>query len=47
MDDELIARAQAYTGFEEKTARVREALEAPSSRLLKIRFTDVDIIDQP
>jgi Arc/MetJ family transcription regulator len=28
LDDELIAKAQAYTGLEEKTALVREALKA-------------------
>ncbi|HKU01047.1 MAG TPA: type II toxin-antitoxin system VapB family antitoxin, partial [Paraburkholderia sp.] len=27
-DDDLIAKAQAYTGLEEKTALVREALKA-------------------
>ncbi|WP_087039287.1 type II toxin-antitoxin system VapB family antitoxin [Caballeronia arvi] len=28
LDDDLIAKAQAYTGIEEKTALVREALKA-------------------
>ena len=28
LDDELVAKAQAYTGLEEKTALVREALKA-------------------
>jgi len=28
LDDELLAKAQAYTGLEEKTALVREALKA-------------------
>ncbi|MGF6858924.1 type II toxin-antitoxin system VapB family antitoxin [Paraburkholderia sp. CI3] len=28
LDDDLIAKAQAYTGVEEKTALVREALRA-------------------
>jgi Arc/MetJ family transcription regulator len=28
LDDDLIAKAQAYTGLEEKTALVREALNA-------------------
>jgi Arc/MetJ family transcription regulator len=28
LDDDLIAKAQAYTGVEEKTALVREALKA-------------------
>ncbi|MDN7180758.1 type II toxin-antitoxin system VapB family antitoxin [Caballeronia sp. SEWSISQ10-4 2] len=28
LDDELIAKAQAYTGLDEKTALVREALKA-------------------
>ena len=28
LDDELIAKAQAYTGLEEKTELVREALKA-------------------
>ncbi|MFL9874478.1 type II toxin-antitoxin system VapB family antitoxin [Paraburkholderia megapolitana] len=28
IDDDLIERAQAYTGLEEKTALVREALKA-------------------
>jgi Arc/MetJ family transcription regulator len=28
LDDELIAKAQAYTGVEEKSALVREALKA-------------------
>ncbi|CAM2168463.1 Antitoxin VapB32 [Paraburkholderia sacchari] len=28
LDDDLIAKAQAYTGLEEKTAIVREALKA-------------------
>ncbi|MFD1557643.1 type II toxin-antitoxin system VapB family antitoxin [Paraburkholderia silviterrae] len=28
LDDDLIAKAQAYTGLEEKTVLVREALKA-------------------
>ncbi|CAE6843110.1 Antitoxin VapB32 [Paraburkholderia aspalathi] len=28
LDDELIAKAQAYTGLQEKSALVREALKA-------------------
>ncbi|QBQ99947.1 type II toxin-antitoxin system VapB family antitoxin [Paraburkholderia pallida] len=28
LDDDLIAKAQAYTGLEEKSALVREALKA-------------------
>jgi Arc/MetJ family transcription regulator len=28
LDDDLVANAQAYTGIEEKTALVREALKA-------------------
>jgi len=28
LDDDLMAKAQAYTGLEEKTALVREALKA-------------------
>ena len=28
LDDDLIAKAQAYTGLQEKTALVREALKA-------------------
>lgn len=28
LDDELVARAQAYTGLKEKSALVREALKA-------------------
>ena len=28
LDDELLAKAQSYTGLEEKTALVREALKA-------------------
>jgi len=28
LDDELLAKARAYTGLEEKTALVREALKA-------------------
>jgi Arc/MetJ family transcription regulator len=28
LDDDLVAKAQAYTGVEEKTALVREALKA-------------------
>ena len=28
LDDDLIAKAQAYTGLDEKTALVREALKA-------------------
>ncbi|MFM0045670.1 type II toxin-antitoxin system VapB family antitoxin [Paraburkholderia sediminicola] len=28
LDDELLAKAQAYTGLEEKSALVREALKA-------------------
>jgi Arc/MetJ family transcription regulator len=28
LDDDLLAKAQAYTGLEEKTALVREALKA-------------------
>ncbi|QYD69142.1 type II toxin-antitoxin system VapB family antitoxin [Paraburkholderia edwinii] len=41
LDDDLIAKAQAYTGLEEKTAIVREALKAliereAASRLAKL-----------
>jgi Arc/MetJ family transcription regulator len=29
LDDELLAKAQAFTGLKEKSALVREALKAP------------------
>jgi Arc/MetJ family transcription regulator len=32
LDDELIAKAQAYTGLEETTELVHEALKAPIQR---------------
>lgn len=41
LDDELLAKAQAYTGLEEKTALVREALKALIQREAAKRFANL------
>ncbi|SEB23732.1 type II toxin-antitoxin system VapB family antitoxin [Paraburkholderia sartisoli] len=40
LDDDLIARAQAYTGIEEKTALVRAALKALIQREAAMRLVN-------
>jgi Arc/MetJ family transcription regulator len=41
LDDDLIAKAQAYTGLEEKTALIREALKALIQREAAKRLTNL------
>jgi Arc/MetJ family transcription regulator len=41
LDDDLIAKAQAYTGLEEKTALVREALKALIQREASRRLANL------
>lgn len=48
LDDELLARAQAYTGLKEKSALVREALKAliereSARRLARLGGTEPDL----
>jgi Arc/MetJ family transcription regulator len=50
LDDELVERAQEYTGIAEKTALVREALKAlihleASRRLAALGGSDPDLKD--
>jgi Arc/MetJ family transcription regulator len=52
MDDELVAKAQAYTGVKEKSALVREALKAliereAARRLARLRGTMPDLRPVP
>jgi Arc/MetJ family transcription regulator len=52
LDDELVKRAQEYTGIEEKTALVREALKAliereAAHRLIALGGTMPDLEDIP
>ena len=52
LDDELIEKAQAYTGLTEKSALVREALKAliereAARRLARLGGTDPDLVDIP
>ena len=41
LDDELIAKAQAYTGLDEKSALVREALKALIQRQAARRLANL------
>lgn len=48
VDDELVAKAQAYTGIQEKSALVREALKAlvereAARRLARLGGTEPDV----
>jgi Arc/MetJ family transcription regulator len=48
VDDELVAKAQAYTGVQEKSALVREALKAlvereAARRLARLGGTEPDL----
>ena len=52
LDDELIEKAQAYTGLTEKSALVREALKAliereAARRLARLGGTQPDMADIP
>jgi Arc/MetJ family transcription regulator len=52
LDDELIEKAQAYTGLTEKSALVREALKAliereAARRLARLGGTEPDFADIP
>lgn len=52
LDDDLIATAQAFTGLQEKSALVREALKAliereSARRLARLGGTEVDIANIP
>lgn len=52
LDDDLVARAQEYTGLQEKSALVREALRAliereASRRLARLGGTEPDLVPIP
>lgn len=52
LDDELVAKAQAYTGLVEKSAMVREALKAliereSARRLARLGGSEPDLRDIP
>lgn len=52
LDDELVAKAQAYTGLAEKSAMVREALKAliereSARRLARLGGSEPDLRDIP
>jgi len=52
LDDELLAKAQAFTGLKEKSALVREALKAliereSARRLARLGGTEPDIVAPP
>tara|TARA_R110000868_G_scaffold148286_1_gene370020 strand:+ start:3802 stop:3999 length:198 start_codon:yes stop_codon:yes gene_type:complete len=52
LDDELVKKAQAFTGLTEKSSLVREALKAliereSASRLARLGGTEPDIADAP
>ena len=52
MDDELVRQAQAFTGLKEKSALVREALQAliereSARRLALLGGTEPDIVAPP
>ena len=52
LDDELIAQAQAYTGLNEKSALIREALKAliqreSTRRLIKLGGSDPNATAAP
>lgn len=52
LDDELLAKAQAFTGLKEKSALVREALKAliereSARRSARLGGTEPDIVAPP
>jgi Arc/MetJ family transcription regulator len=52
LDDDLVAKAQAFTGLKEKSALVREALKAlvereSARRLILLGGTEPDIVAAP
>jgi Arc/MetJ family transcription regulator len=52
LDDELVAKAQAYTGLKEKSALVREALKAlvereSARRLARLGGSAPDLVAPP
>jgi len=52
LDDELLAKAQAYTGLQEKTALIREALKAliereSAQRLARLGGTEPKLTSIP
>jgi Arc/MetJ family transcription regulator len=52
LDDELVAKAQAFTGLQEKSALVREALKAliereSARRLVRLGGTEPDLKPVP
>jgi Arc/MetJ family transcription regulator len=52
LDDELMAKAQAYTGLVEKSAMIREALKAliereSARRLARLGGSEPDVQDIP
>lgn len=52
LDDELLAKAQAFTGLKEKSALVREALKAliereSARRLAQLGGSEPDIVAPP
>ncbi len=49
LDDELVAKAQAFTGLKEKSALVREALKAliereSARRLARLSGSEADLV---
>ena len=52
LDDELLAKAQAFTGLKEKSALVREALKAliereSARRLARLGGSEPDLVKSP
>lgn len=52
LDDELVAKAQAFTGLAEKSSLIREALKAliereSARRLAQLGGTEPDIVAPP
>jgi Arc/MetJ family transcription regulator len=52
LDDELLAKAEKYTGIREKSALIRAALRAPvereaARRLARIGGSEPDVTDIP
>lgn len=52
LDDDLLAKAQAFTGLQEKSALIREALKAliereSARRLARLGGTEADLGDIP
>ncbi len=52
LDDDLLAKAQAFTGLQEKSALIREALKAliereSARRLARLGGTEPDLTDVP